>query len=189
VNTWLPSDAAKAMSWLASNDVDCEVGKVVYTQLLNERGGIEADVTVCRLQENCFYIVTGTGFATRDFNWIEKNIPHGFQCSLTDVTSAYSVLSLMGPASRSVLAALPGVDARELEDKQFPFASFRTLFLSGAPVRALRVSYLGGLGWELHVPVEFTRAVYSAIMSAGSGFGLINAGYRCIESCRLEMFF
>jgi len=182
-------DAAKAMSWLAANDVDCEIGKVVYTQLLNENGGIEADVTVCRLQENSFYIVTGTGFATRDFDWIEKNIPANYNCSLSDVTSAYSVLSLMGPSSRSALAALPGMDVSELDDKKFPFATFRTLAIAGAPVRALRVSYVGGLGWELHIPIEFTQVVYNAIMSAGNAFGLINAGYRCIESCRLEMFF
>jgi len=179
-------DAARAISWLAANAVDCAVGKVVYTQLLNERGGIEADVTVCRLDKNSFYIVTGTGFATRDFNWIEKNIPEDLHCSLTDVTSDYGVLSLMGPESRAVLAALPDVDPGELEDTSFPFASCRTLVISGAPVRAVRVSFVGGLGWELHIPVEFVQTVYTALMSAGHSFGLINAGYRCIESCRLE---
>lgn len=182
-------DAAVALDWIAANDTNCSPGKVVYTQLLNEHGGIEADVTVCRLSETEFYIVTGTGFATRDFHWIQSNIPEGLDATLVDVTSANTVLSLMGPFSRKILQDLPDISATMLSDQAFPFATFRTLSIAGAPVRAVRISYMGGLGWELHVPTEFAIGVYQTLFRVGAEHGLINAGYRAIESCRLEMFF
>ena len=157
-------DAEAALSWIAANDVSRPAGSLVYTQMLNRRGGIECDLTVSRLAEDSYYIVTGTGFATHDFAWIQANIPSGLEARLIDVTSAYGVLSLMGPRSREVLAAVAEAD---LSNAGFPFGSWREIMIAGAPVRALRVTYVGELGWELHVPVEAMAAVYQGLMEAG----------------------
>jgi len=176
-------DAEAALGWIASNDVAKPVGSLVYTQMLNDKGGIECDLTVARIAENEYYIVTGTGFATHDFDWIARNIPDGMQAELVDVTSAYSVLSLMGPNARTVLEK---VTSSDVSNVAFPFGRIKTVGIAGCPVRALRITYVGELGYELHVPVEYATTVYDALMAAGAGLGLINAGYRAIESCRLE---
>ncbi len=176
-------DAEAALGWIASNDVAKSVGSLVYTQMLNDKGGIECDLTVARIAENEYYIVTGTGFATHDFDWIARNIPDGMQAELVDVTSAYSVLSLMGPNARTVLEK---VTSSDVSSAAFPFGRIKTVGIAGCPVRALRITYVGELGYELHVPVEYATTVYDALMAAGAGLGLINAGYRAIESCRLE---
>ncbi len=176
-------DAVAALNWIAANDVDKPVGSLVYTQMLNDRGGIECDLTVARLARDEFYIVTGTGFATHDFNWISRNIPAGLNCQLFDITSSNAVLSLMGPNARKVLKAATRDD---VSNAGFPFATTRTIGIAGSPVLALRVTYVGELGWELHFPVEYATTVYAALMEAGQGLGLVNAGYRAIESCRLE---
>jgi len=176
-------DAETALSWIASNDVAKPPGSLVYTQMLNQRGGIECDLTVSRLAEDEYYVVTGTGFATHDLAWIKANIRDGLDARILDVTSAYAVLSLMGPRSRDVLAAVTDAD---LSNAVFPFGHWRELTIAGAPVRALRVTYVGELGWELHMPVEAAAAVYDALMAAGRAHGIANAGYRAIESLRLE---
>lgn len=176
-------DAEAALGWIASNDVAKPVGSLVYTQMLNDKGGIECDLTVARIAENEYYIVTGTGFATHDFDWIARNIPEGMQAELVDVTSAYSVLSLMGPNARAVLEK---VTSSDVSNAAFPFGRVKTVGIAGCPVRALRITYVGELGYELHVPVEYATTVYDALMAAGNGLGLVNAGYRAIESCRLE---
>lgn len=176
-------DAEAALSWIASNDVAKPVGSLIYTQMLNDKGGIECDVTVARIAENEYYIVTGTGFATHDFDWIARNIPQEMHAELVDVTSAYSVLSLMGPNSRAVLEKVTGSD---VSNASFPFGQVRTIGIAGCPVRALRITYVGELGYELHVPVEYATIVYDLLMASGGEYGLINAGYRAIESCRLE---
>jgi sarcosine dehydrogenase len=179
-------DAEAALSWIASNDVARPVGSLVYTQMLNDRGGIECDLTVARIAEDEFYITTGTGFATHDFDWICRNIPAEMHAELVDVTSAYSVLSLMGPKSRAILAAVTGAD---ISSAALPFGQARMIAIAGATVRALRITYVGELGYELHVPVENAGAVYDALMAAGGVHHLVNAGYRAIESCRLEKFY
>ena len=176
-------DAEAALSWIAANDVAKPPGHLVYTQMLNARGGIECDLTAGRLSEDEFYIVTGTGFATHDFDWISRSIPQGLDARLVDVTSSTSVLAVMGPRSRDVLATLTDDD---LSNAGFPFGRVRRVSLAGAPVLALRVTYVGELGWELHVPVEFAASVYESIMAAGATHGIANAGYRAIESLRLE---
>ncbi|MCU1393766.1 MAG: FAD-dependent oxidoreductase [Ilumatobacteraceae bacterium] len=176
-------DALAALRWICANDVDKPVGSLTYTQMLDDRGGIQCDLTVCRTAVDEFYIVTGTGFATHDFDWISKNIPSGMNAQLFDVTSAYSVLSLFGPNARTILERVTRAD---VGNQAFPFATFRTIGIAGCPVRALRVTYVGELGWELHVPVEYATAVYDTVMQAGAAHGLVNAGYRAIESCRLE---
>jgi 4-methylaminobutanoate oxidase (formaldehyde-forming) len=175
--------AEAALSWIAANDVARAPGHLVYTQMLNECGGIECDLTVGRLSETEYYIVTGTGFATHDFDWISRSIPEGLDARLSDVTSANAVLSVMGPRSREVLQALTEHD---MSNEAFPFGSIKRITLAGAPILALRVTYVGELGWELHIPVEFAATVYDALMHAGERHGIANAGYRAIESLRLE---
>jgi sarcosine dehydrogenase len=176
-------DAEKALSWIAANDVAHPPGRLVYTQMLNGRGGIECDLTVGRLSETEYYIVTGTGFATHDFDWISRSIPDGLDARLTDVTSSNAVLSVMGPRSRDLLQSLAEQD---MSNAAFPFGRVKRITLAGAPMLALRVTYVGELGWELHIPVEFAVSVYDALMEAGKPHGIANAGYRAIESLRLE---
>lgn len=176
-------DAVEALNWIAANDVDKPVGTLTYTQMLNDHGGIECDLTVGRVARDEFYIVTGTGFATHDFDWIRRNIPEGLNCQLFDITSSRAVLSLMGPKSRDILAA---VTSQDVSNEAFPFGTLKPIGIAGCRVDALRVTYVGELGWELHLPVEFATTVYEALMAAGADHGLINAGYRAIDSLRLE---
>ncbi|MEX2409531.1 MAG: FAD-dependent oxidoreductase, partial [Rhodovibrionaceae bacterium] len=176
-------DAAAALDWICANDVNKPAGRLTYTQMLNHRGGIECDLTVARLDEDRFYLVTGTGFATHDADWIRRNLPEGANAQLVDITSAYAVLSLMGPKSRQILEKLSRDD---LSNAGFPFGYVRTLGIAGAPVIALRVTYVGELGWELHVPAEYAIQVFEALLAAGADHGLKPAGYRAIESLRLE---
>ncbi len=176
-------DVEAALSWIAANDVAKAQGALTYTQMLNARGGIECDLTVARVSEDRFYIVTGTGFATHDFDWISRNIPDGLDAHLVDVTSENAVFALMGPRARDVLASATRDD---VSNAGFPFGTCRTIALAGAPVLALRVTYVGELGWELHIPIEFAASVYERLMQAGRPHGIANAGYRAIESLRLE---
>ncbi|MEQ8922042.1 MAG: FAD-dependent oxidoreductase [Roseovarius sp.] len=176
-------DALDALTWICANDVDKPVGALTYTQMLNDHGGIECDLTVGRIAHDEFYIVTGTGYATHDFDWISRNIPAGMNCQLVDITSANAALSLMGPNARKILET---VTRDDVSNAAFPFGTLRTIGIAGCPVRALRVTYVGELGWELHLPVEYAQTVYQAIMQAGEPLGLVNAGYRAIESLRLE---
>ena len=176
-------DALTTLDWICANNVRKPVGSLTYTQMLNDHGGIEADLTVARVADDEFYIVTGTGFATHDFDWISRSIPKGLNAQLFDVTSGYSVLTLMGPRSRDILQAVTRAD---LANEAFPFATMQTIGVAGCPVRALRITYMGELGWELHLPVEYAPRVYDTVMAAGAPHGLLNAGYRAIESTRLE---
>ena len=176
-------DAEAALSWICAANVARAPGSLIYTQMLNRRGGIECDLTVGRLAADSYYIVTGTGFATHDRDWIERNIPAGLDARVSDVTSAYAVLSVMGPASRQVLQQLSEED---LSNAAFPFGRMKRIHIAGAPVLALRITYVGELGWELHIPTEFATTVHDALMEAGRAFGIANAGYRAIETLRLE---
>ncbi|CAK7259602.1 MULTISPECIES: FAD-dependent oxidoreductase [unclassified Shinella] len=176
-------DALKALDWICANDVGKPVGRLTYTQLLNSRGGIEADLTVARLAEEKFYIVTGTGFRTHDLGWITDHLPGGLDVTLSDVTEDFGTLSLMGPKARDVLAALADAD---VSNAGFPFGHVREIVLAGHVVRALRVTYVGELGWELHVPIEAIGTVFDALMTAGAPFGIRPVGYRALESLRLE---
>jgi 4-methylaminobutanoate oxidase (formaldehyde-forming) len=176
-------DAEAALSWIAANDVARPTGALVYTQMLNDKAGIECDLTVVRVADDEYYIVTGTGFATHDFDWIRRNIPAGLNAQLFDITSANAVLSLMGPKSRAILEA---VTRDDVSNEGFRFGTARTIGIAGCPVRALRVTYVGELGWELHLPVEYATTVFEALMVAGGEHGLRPAGYRAIESLRLE---
>lgn len=176
-------DAAEALSWVASNDVARAPGRLTYTQMLNSRGGIECDLTVARLADDRFYVVTGTGFRTHDLAWIRQNIPAPLDVSLADVTEQYGTLSLMGPKARDVLSAVADAD---VSNAAFPFGAAREIKVAGRPVRALRVTYVGELGWELHMAIADTGDIFDALMKAGEAHGIVPAGYRAIESLRLE---
>jgi sarcosine dehydrogenase len=176
-------DAEAALSWICANDVARPAGCVVYTQMLNARGGIECDLTATRLAEDAYYLVMGTGFATHDFAWIRSNLPEGADARLLDVASVFAVLPVMGPCARDLLAR---VTSDDISNAALPFGAWRAIQIAGAPVRALRVTYVGELGYELHVPVEFACTLYDALVAAGEPLGLANAGYRAIESLRLE---
>ncbi len=179
-------DAEAALSWICANDISGPPGKLTYTQMLNARGGIEADLTIARLAADKFYITTGTGFATHDATWITRNIPAGMDARLLDVTSAYATIALMGPRARAVLQQLTLDD---ISNAAFPFGTMRTITADGAQVIALRVTYVGELGWELHIPTEFALTMYDALMAAGAAHGIALGGYRAIETLRLEKFY
>ncbi|QEE43902.1 FAD-dependent oxidoreductase [Rhizobium sp. WL3] len=176
-------DALKALDWICANDVNKPIGRLTYTQLLNTRGGIEADVTVARIADDKFYIVTGTGFRTHDYGWISDHIPEGMDCTLSDITEDWGTLSLMGPNARDVLA---GVTAADVSNAAFPFGHVREIEIAGATIRALRVTYVGELGWELHIPITALGEVYDALMAAGKAHDIRPIGYRALESLRLE---
>jgi 4-methylaminobutanoate oxidase (formaldehyde-forming) len=176
-------DAERALSWIAANHADRPPGRLVYTQMLNARGGIECDLTLSRLAVDRYYVVTGTGFRTHDFDWIRRNLPAGTDVALTDVTEDWSTLVLMGPRARDVLAAMTDTD---VSNAAFPFASVREIGIAGARVRALRITYVGELGWELHIPKAGAVAVFDALIAAGEPYGIAPAGYRAVESLRLE---
>jgi sarcosine dehydrogenase len=177
------ADAAAALEAICANHVAKQPGRLTYTQVLNSRGGIECDLTVARLADERFYIVTGTGSRTHDFAWIKEHLPNGADALLTDVTEEFGTLSLMGPKSRDVLRAVTGA---EVEDATFPFGAVREIEIAGNRVRALRVTYVGELGWELHVPLAGTGDVFDALMGAGKQYDIRPTGYRAIESLRLE---
>ena len=174
-------DAETVLGRVCANDVAVPVGKVVYTQWLNERGGIEADLTVTRLAADKYLVVTAPGTQTRDFNWLQRHIADDDFATLTDVSSGYAVLGIMGPRSRDLLRSLTGED---LSNAGFPFATSREVDLGYARVRATRITYVGELGWELYIPTEFAVQVYDTIL--GEQPDIVHAGYHAMNSLRLE---
>lgn len=177
------TDALSALSRICANDVTKPVGRLTYTQLLNTRGGIEADLTVARLSDDRFYVVTGTGFRTHDLAWIREHVPEGADVRIDDITEAFGTLSLMGPHARDVLEEVTEAD---ISNEAFPFGHVREIEIAGATVRALRVTYVGELGWELHIPIQVTGDVFDALMQAGKAWDIRPIGYRALESLRLE---
>ncbi len=168
---------------LCANRLPAEAGRMCLTQMCTPRGGIECDVTVARLGPDRFYIVSAAATQAHDHAWLDRHLPADGSVLLEDVTEAYGVLTLAGPRSRELLAALTSADvAREA----FPFFRLRELEVAGVAVRALRVSYVGELGYELHCPFEVLRRVYDALREAGEPLGLVDFGYRALESMRLE---
>jgi len=175
--------ALALLQTLAVNDLDRAVGTVVYTQLCNERGGIEADVTITRLGEDRFYFITGSALGVRDRSTVERCLPADGSVEIVEHTSAKAVLNLCGPRSREVLGELC---TAPLDNERFPYMSAREIDVGYAPVLALRVTYLGEQGYELHVPVEYALYLYERLWAAGERHGIANAGYRAINSLRLE---
>jgi 4-methylaminobutanoate oxidase (formaldehyde-forming) len=176
-------DSPAVLQRLCANDVDVPVGASVYTGMLNERGTYETDLTISRLAHDRFLIVTGTAQATRDAAWITGHLPADAHAYLTDVTSAYAVLAVMGPRSRELLGR---VSKSPLDDAAFPFAAVREIGVGASNVFAVRRTYVGELGWELYVPVELATGVYDSIMEAGADLDIRDGGYYAIESLRLE---
>ena len=176
-------DAARVLNYVCANNIDQSPGRLVYTQWLNEKGGIEADLTVTRLSEEAFLIVTAAETEIRDFYWLKRQIPADAHCMLINVTSGMGVISIMGPRARDLLQSLTPAD---MSNDAFPFATSREIELGYALVRASRITYVGELGWELYVPTEFMLGVYDEIVAAGESFGLVHAGYHALNSLRLE---
>ena len=177
------ADAEAVLNYICANNVAVAVGRVVYTQWLNERGGIEADLTVTRLAEDRYLVVTAAATHTFVSAWLRRRTPANARVVITDVTSGYCTLSIMGPRSRDLLGALCSSD---VSNQAFRFARHRTLEIGYAPVHALRTTYVGELGWELYIPTEFASYVYEKITEQGEGFGLKHAGYHALNSLRLE---
>ncbi len=176
-------DAAAVLDRICGNDISRPAGRLTYTQLLNTRGGIECDLTVARLADDHFYIVTGTGFRTHDFAWIRDHMPKGSNAALRDITEEFGTLSLMGPKAREVLQQVTDADVSNVA---FPFGHVQIIDIAGLPVRALRVTYVGELGWELHVPIHGIGKVFDALMDKGEDQLIQPVGYRALESLRLE---
>jgi 4-methylaminobutanoate oxidase (formaldehyde-forming) len=177
------ADAEAVLQHLCANDVAVPPGRVVYTAMLNERGGFESDLTVTRLAADAYLIVTGSAQGLRDLDWIRRHLPAGARATVTDVTGAYAVLGLMGPRSRELLARVSDAD---LGPAAFPFLTSREIAIGQATARASRVTYVGELGWELYVPVEQAGLVYDELAQAGGDLGLRDAGYYALDSLRME---
>ncbi len=176
-------DAMAVLNRICANNIDVVPGRVVYTQWLNERGGIEADLTVTRLAENAFMIVSAAETEVRDFYWLKRHIPDDAHCVLTNVTSGMGVISIMGPKARDLLQSLTPDD---MSHKGFPFATSREIELGYGYVRASRITFVGELGWELYIPTEFMQDTYDRIVAAGAEWGLVHAGYHALNSLRTE---
>lgn len=176
-------DSLAVLQRLCGNDIDAPVGRAVYTGLFNDRGGFESDLTVVRTAPREFYIVTGTSQTVHDFDWIASHVKRDERAELVDVTNSHSVLGLMGPNSRKLLQSLTDDD---LSDAAFPFGTSRVIGVGQATVRAVRLTYVGELGWELHVNTGQATLLYDTLMAAGAAFGLVNAGHYAINSLRLE---
>jgi heterotetrameric sarcosine oxidase gamma subunit len=176
-------DAEAALQWLCTADLAVDVGRTVYTGMLNERGTYESDVTVTRTAPDEFMVVSSAATTERDKDHIRKHMPPDARAELVDVTSALAVFGVMGPRSRELLSTLTDAD---LSDSAFPFGTSRRISLGYSTVRATRITYVGELGWELYVPAEFAVGVYEDLLTAGAEFGVARGGYYAIESLRLE---
>ena len=176
------SDAAAFLERLCANSVARRVGAVTYTQLLNPRGGVECDLTVTRLAEDRFRLVTGTAFGNHDGAWIRQHLADD-SVVVDDVTSKYACLALWGPRAREILQPLSESD---LSHGAFGYMSAKEINVGAVPCLAVRVTFVGELGWELYCPSEYAVGLWDSLMSAGQPHGLIPGGYRAIDSLRLE---
>ena len=176
-------DVESVLQWLCTADVAVRPGRVVYTGMLNQRGGYESDVTITRLSHDEYLLITSSASIERDRDWITRHVRPDQHVAVTDVTSALAVFGVMGPNSRTLLKTLSRAD---LSDAAFPFATSREIDLGYATVRATRITYVGELGWELYVPAEFAVGVYELLLDAGQELGVAQGGYYTINSLRLD---
>ncbi len=174
------SGAAEFLERLCDNEVAREPGAITYTQMLNSRGGIECDFTVTRVEEESFSIVTGTAFGNHDLSWIRRHAPSDGSVRCTDVTARWACFALWGPRAREILGPLTD------EELDFPYMHMRELAVGDVPVRALRVTFVGELGWELYCPSEYGAGLWRTLWDAGREHEMIAGGYRAIDSLRLE---
>jgi 4-methylaminobutanoate oxidase (formaldehyde-forming) len=179
-------DTEKALNRICANNIDVPVGRIVYTQWLNELGTIEADLTVTRLAEDQYLILTGDGTRTAVLAWLDRNIPPEAHVVVTDINSAYSVLNIQGPKSRQLLSSVTNAD---MANDAFPYLTMQQIEIGYALVKALRVTYVGELGWELYTPTEFSLHVFDRLVEAGQDVGLKFAGLQALDSLRMEKFY
>ncbi|MDP9272768.1 MAG: FAD-dependent oxidoreductase [Chloroflexota bacterium] len=168
---------------LCDNDLDKPVGKITYTQMLNRRGGVECDFTVTRLDHERFFIVTGTAFGHHDIGWIRHHAPEDGTVTVSDMTSSRACLGLWGPAARTILEQ---VTTDDVSNDAFPYLSAREIAVGHVPVTALRVTYVGELGWEFYCPTECGLLLWDTLWEVGRPLGMVAGGYRAIDSLRLE---
>ena len=179
-------DAEKVLNRICANNIAVPVGRCVYTQWLNELGTIEADLTVTRLAEDQYLILTGDGTRTAVMAWLQRNIPPDAHVFVTNINSAYSVLNIQGPKSRQLLSRVTNAD---MTNEAFPYLTMQEIDIGYAPVKAIRVTYVGELGWELYIPTEFSQHVFDTIVAAGQEVGLVLAGLQALDSLRREKFY
>lgn len=179
-------DSCKVLQKICSANIDVDVGRMVYTHWLNDRGGIEADLTVCRLGENDFWVTSAAATTHKDLDWLKRNTPDSAFCISNDVTSAWAVLGVMGPNSRALLEKVTGGD---FSTEKFPFGTLQGIEIGAAVGRAFRVSFVGELGWELYFPCDMARHAFDYIMSVADQFDLSLAGLHSLDSCRIEKKF
>ena len=177
------SGALAFLNRLCTNQIDRPVGKVIYTQMCNDRGTIECDMTIGRLAEDKFLVVVGTAFGKRVLWWLENHMPGDGSVFLKEMTSAYAVINVIGPKSRELLEKTTKDD---ISNGSFKFGTCKSFTVGYAQVMSFRVTYVGELGYELYVPTEFAGHVYETLWEAGQDLGVKNAGYRTIASTRLE---
>jgi 4-methylaminobutanoate oxidase (formaldehyde-forming) len=168
---------------MCANDIDRPVGSITYTQLLDRRGGIQADLTVTRLADHGYLLVTGTAFGNHDAAWLRRHLPEDGSVLLRDATSSRVCFGLWGPRARDILAS---VTRDDVSSEAFPYLTARLISVGSVPVLALRVTYVGELGWELYAHTEYGRALWTALWEAGRPYGMVAGGYRAIDSLRLE---
>jgi glycine cleavage system T protein len=179
-------DAKETLQYLCSNDIDKPVGKVVYTPMLNERGGFECDVTITRIEDNKYFIVTAAGTVIHDLDHMVRRFPSEKHVTITDVTHGYAMLAVMGPKSRDLLCELTDED---LSNKAFAFATAKEIDIAYARPLVMRMSYVGELGWELYIPTNFAAKVFDAIVETGEKYGLKLVGMQAVNSLRMETGF
>jgi 4-methylaminobutanoate oxidase (formaldehyde-forming) len=170
-----------ALQRIAANDLGGAPGKAVYTQLCNEKGGIEADVTFIHADDDLFFLITGSGFGVRDSAWVNRHLPDSV--ALRDITGSIATLNLCGPKSRDILQSVTDDD---VSNAAFPFLAAPRIDIGHARCLAVRIGYVGELGYELYIPQDYTAHVYETLWQAGEAHGIANAGYRAIDSCRME---
>jgi glycine cleavage system aminomethyltransferase T len=168
---------------LCDNEMDRPVGRITYTQMLNQRGGIECDFTVTRLAEDRFFIVTGTAFGNHDLGWIRRHAPDDGSVTVRDVTSSRACIGIWGPLARQIVQSTTTDD---LGNDAFPYLTAAEITVGKVPVTALRVTYVGELGWELYCPMEYGALLWDTLWEAGRPLGMLAGGYRAIDSLRLE---
>lgn len=179
--------ALDLLQHLCDNDLDKPVGSIVYTQILNPRGGIECDFTVTRLAPQKFQIITGTAFGAHDLSHIQLHLPDDDSVTVEDVTSQFACFGLWGPRARDILSRAVSKNALPaISNAAFPYMTARPLAVGNVPCLALRVTYVGELGWEFYCPMEYGQTLWDTLWEAGQAFGMIAGGYRAIDTLRLE---
>jgi 4-methylaminobutanoate oxidase (formaldehyde-forming) len=176
-------DAGKVLNYISANEVNAEANQITYTQWLNHRGTLEADLTVTKLEEDKFMVVVADTMHRHAETWLKRNIPEEAHCFITDMTSAYSQLNILGPNSRKLMQALTTAD---MSNEAFPYRHAREIEIGYARVLCIRITYVGELGYELYIPTEQAIHVYDFIVEAGKQFDLRHAGLKALNSLRME---